>query len=59
LAASLIVDTEQLIHSLEQNLEAIQSYKDIPKDINKMVNMKQYYLEQILCNIEAISSILG
>ena len=54
----IIVDTEALISSLEKNLEVINDYKDIPKKINKLVNKKQYYLEQILCNIDTVSFIL-
>jgi hypothetical protein len=44
---------------LRNNLEVIKEYKKIPEKINKLINLKQDYLEQILCNISSISNILG
>ncbi|MDA7494851.1 hypothetical protein N8455_00755, partial [Candidatus Gracilibacteria bacterium] len=57
--ASFILETEGLLSALENNLEVIESYKDFPKDLNTLVHKKEEYLEQILCNIESISEILG
>ncbi|MDR1945351.1 MAG: hypothetical protein LBQ59_04770 [Candidatus Peribacteria bacterium] len=45
--------------SLKANIEIIESYKNIPEDIYKLLNIKEVYLEQILCNIDTISQILG
>jgi len=50
---------DSLVSWLRQNLEVIRSYKEIPEKINKLINVKEDYLEQILCNIESISNILG
>jgi len=47
-----------LIWSLEANLEVIKDYKNTPEKINKLISKKEDYLEQILCNIENVSSIL-
>lgn len=47
-----------LINSLEANLEVIKEYKKTPEKINKLINKKQDYLEQILCNVEIISEVL-
>jgi len=47
------------IGGLEKNLEILESYKTIPEDINDLINSKNKYLEQILCNIESISELLG
>lgn len=47
-----------LIWSLEANLDVLNDYKKTPEKINKLLNKKEVYLEQILCNIENISSIL-
>ena len=58
LSYEFVVKTESLISSLEANLEILNDYKEIPKKINKMINVKQRYLSQILCNIETISFIL-
>lgn len=54
----VILDTQALISSLEANVEVLKSYKEIPEKINKYLNKKQYYLEQILCNIDTISTVL-
>lgn len=48
-----------LISSLRSNMDVIKSYKQIPENINKLVTWKQVYLEQILCNIDTLSYILG
>ncbi|MDD2870584.1 MAG: VCBS repeat-containing protein [Candidatus Gracilibacteria bacterium] len=48
-----------LISSLRSNMDVIKSYKQIPENINKLVTGKQVYLEQILCNIDTLSYILG
>jgi hypothetical protein len=52
------VEVDALINSLRQNIEVIKEYKKIPEKINKYLNKKEVYLEQILCNIESISNIL-
>jgi hypothetical protein len=54
----ITLQMEWLINSLEQNMEAIKSYKEFPKKLNKLVQKKEDYLEQILCNVEIISEIL-
>jgi len=54
----IILQTEGLIRSLEQNIEVIQSYKDLPKDINTLINSKEKYIEQVMCNVESIGEIL-
>ena len=54
----IIVQTQWLIWSIEQNLEVIKTYKEFPKKLNKLVKKKEDYLEQILCNVESISEIL-
>ena len=59
IANNYVVRVESLIWSLEQNLEVIESYKSLPKDLWNLVRKKEDYLEQILCNVEAISEILG
>jgi len=48
-----------LISSLERNIEIINDYKSFPEKLGKLVNKKEDYLEQILCNVEAISTILS
>lgn len=55
----LISNIDGLINSLRDNLEIIKEYKKIPEKINQLISTKELYLEQILCNIESISNILG
>ncbi len=55
----IVVDANALISSLEANISAIKEYKEIPEKINELITKKEEYLEQILCNIESISEILG
>jgi len=55
---NLSYQVEWLISWLRKNLEVIKSYKEIPEKINGLLNKKQEYLEQILCNIEIVTSIL-
>ncbi|MFK7779624.1 MAG: hypothetical protein QM490_00540 [Candidatus Gracilibacteria bacterium] len=55
----VLSNVEGLMSNLSINLETLKEYREIPGQINKLVNMKQVYLEQILCNIESISYILG
>ena len=57
-AEKVMLQTDALIWSMEQNLEVIKTYKDFPKKLNKLVKKKEDYLEQILCNVESISEIL-
>jgi len=59
LAEKVTIDASNLVNSLEANLQVLKTYKEIPNNINKYINKKEYYLEQILCNIEWISSMLG
>jgi len=59
LAEKVTLDASNLVNSLEANLQVLKTYKEIPEKINKYINKKEYYLEQILCNIEWISSMLG
>lgn len=59
LAEKVNIDASNLVNSLEANLQVLKTYKEIPEKINKYINKKEYYLEQILCNIEWISSMLG
>lgn len=55
ISQNLYEDATQLIGSLEKNLEIIEEYKRFPEKLNKLISIKEVRLEQILCNIEAIS----
>ena len=53
-----LVDLEEMLDSLRNNVEVIKSYRETPEKINSMLNKKEEYLEQILCNIDTVSSML-
>ncbi len=50
----IIADANWLIWSLEKNIEVLNSYKEFPKKLNKLISIKEVWLEQLLCNVEAI-----
>lgn len=54
----IIVDIENLISSLDKNIEILHSYKKFPEEFNKLLRIKELRLEQILCNVEIISEIV-
>ncbi len=41
----------ELINSVERNIEIIEEYKNIPREINKLMSIKERRLNQILDNI--------
>jgi uncharacterized repeat protein (TIGR01451 family) len=51
-------DTSAFIASLERNIQALQEYKEFPDKLAKLINIKEVWLEQILCNIDAISKLV-
>ena len=55
----LSVQAGDLISSLEQNMQILQEYKEFPERLSKLINIKEVWLEQILCNIEAIANLMG
>jgi uncharacterized repeat protein (TIGR01451 family) len=52
-------ETNDFISSLETNIQILEEYKEFPEQLAKLINIKEVWLEQILCNIEAIASLLG
>ena len=48
-----------LIGSLEKNIDILEDYKKTPEKLNNWLNKKDEYLDQVLCNLDAISSITG
>lgn len=59
IAETLNIQTWQFIGSLETNIQILQEYKEFPDRLAELINIKEVWLEQILCNIEAISSLVG
>lgn len=52
-----VAQVQALIYSIERNIEILESYKNLPEELYKMLKIKDIWLEQILCNIETISKI--
>jgi hypothetical protein len=52
------MDYGNLINSINKNIAILETYRDIPQKINELINVKEKYLEQILCNINSISALL-
>jgi len=48
----------EFIASLERNIQVLEEYKEFPDKLAKLMNIKEVWLEQILCNIEAISKLM-
>lgn len=53
------LNSQATLRSLEKNIEVIESYKKLPQQIGDLINTKEKYLEQIMCNVEAIESMTG
>ena len=56
---NLEIDTRKFLQSFDRNIEILEDYADMPKHLNKLVSIKEVRLEQVLCNVEAISSFIG
>lgn len=50
-----IVDSQKLLETLNQNMAIIEMYKDFPEQLASLINKKNEWLEQVICNIEALS----
>lgn len=55
----VMIHTESLIGSLQENINVIESYKRFPEKLQKYLTWKERYATQLLCNIEAIEFMMG
>ncbi len=53
------LEAREFVNSLERNIQILEEYKEFPDKLAKLVNIKEVWLEQILCNVEAISKLMG
>lgn len=51
-------DLNAFVGSIEKNIQTLEEYKEFPDKLAKLINIKEVWLEQILCNIEAISKLV-
>lgn len=53
----VLVDARWALSTIKKNIDTLKSIKNFPKDLNKMLNMKEIRLWQIVSNVETISEI--
>lgn len=49
-----IIDAQNLIESLEKNIEILEKWKKLPEDINDLIRIRETRLEQLVCNFETM-----
>lgn len=54
----VIENMQNLIISLDRNIEVLEDYKKMPEKIHNLLTVKERRLSQILCNIENLSKLL-
>jgi|GEM_PF-1629528 hypothetical protein len=52
-------DINNMISSIQQNLDAIESYRNLPKDLLQWRTVQQKYAKQIICYMDAIMDLVG
>jgi len=52
------LQAREFVTSLERNIQILEEYKEFPDKLAKLINIKEVWLEQILCNVEAISKLM-
>lgn len=58
LASKFSLESSRLLNSIEQNIEVLEDYKKLPEKIMKLINIKEIWLEQILCNIDSLATLM-
>jgi hypothetical protein len=57
--SQVIVRTESLIGTLQENINIMKEYKRFPEKLQKYLTWKERYASQLLCNVEAIEFMMG
>jgi hypothetical protein len=57
--SKVIINARRTLASLQENLRVLEEYKRFPEKLQKYIGWKERYMEQILCNIDAIAFFLG
>ncbi len=52
-------DWQNLVYSLNKNLSIIEDYKNFPEKLAKLINQKEVRLQQLTCNVDALSNLTG
>ncbi|NDK10028.1 VCBS repeat-containing protein [Candidatus Gracilibacteria bacterium] len=53
------VDAKALLYTLQTNIQILEEYKELPERLSKLIQVKEHWLEQILCNVEIIATLMG
>ena len=53
------MNANKLLNSIDKNIEVIEHYAKLPEEINKLLRSKDMWLEQILCNIDAVNEMIN
>gem|GEM_PF-3087368 len=54
----VIIDMQNLIYSLERNIEILESYARLPSDVYRMIKIKDIRMNQLMENVESIFQIV-
>lgn len=55
----VLTNFDQLINQVDRNIQILESYKDLPKDVYELLNTKEKRIDQIICNIEIITELIS
>jgi len=58
-AKDAIQELEDLLSSVEQNIEVLEDYQDFPKELLKWRRVEAFYIKQIICYLDAIINLFG
>jgi uncharacterized repeat protein (TIGR01451 family) len=56
---SLLIDSTDLIKSVEKNIEVLEKYKELPRKILAWRNITAKYVTQIICFLDAVMKFTG
>ncbi len=59
ISEKIILNAQNMIDSIDKNIEILNDYKRFPEKLNKLIRYKEIRLEQLLCNIDTIAYVLG
>lgn len=59
IANKVRLNAQNMIDSIDKNIEILNDYKNFPEKLNKLIRFKEIRLEQLLCNVDTIAYVLG
>ncbi len=55
----IVDEVEELIESVEHNIEVLEDYQDFPRELLQWREIEAFYIKQIICYIDAIVGLFG